>query len=198
MKYEIVVVDADAERWEPVRDAIELADGRLCSETFAGGVLFRQPGRWRAVGGPGHGDFSIGSDVWPGTSKLIEETGELQQILGKLIASHGDPAHWSGDLRAKLVEEIGDVRAALEFFIETNMLADEALAIGERENQKFVLFHKWHSEQGHSSARHEEVTRQATGQRRCQSKPFGSGPLPQCEQEEGHFGMHRFSNEVWG
>jgi hypothetical protein len=26
------------------------------------------------------GDFSIGNAVWPGTSKLLEEMGELQQV----------------------------------------------------------------------------------------------------------------------
>jgi len=38
----------------------------------------------------GSGDFSIGSAVWPGVSKVIEEMGELQQVLGKLIAVAGD------------------------------------------------------------------------------------------------------------
>ncbi len=41
------------------------------------------------------------------------------------------------------------------------------------------------------------LKRQTEKRRRCQSKPYGSGPLPQCEQEEGHFGLHRSSNEVW-
>jgi hypothetical protein len=37
--------------------------------------------------------FAIGSDAWPGTSKLLEEQGELVQVLGKLMATggHEDP-----------------------------------------------------------------------------------------------------------
>ncbi len=43
------------------------------------------------------GDFSIGSDIWPGISKLIEEAAEVGQVCGKLIGSGGghvlDPLH---------------------------------------------------------------------------------------------------------
>jgi hypothetical protein len=92
----------------------------------------------------GSGDFSIGSKVWPGTSKLVEEMGELQQVLGKLIASAGDTEHWSGDLRAKLVEEIGDVTAAIAFFKGENLTLDESDAVEERHWKKLVLFREWH------------------------------------------------------
>ena len=94
------------------------------------------------------GDFSIGSTVWPGTSKLIEETGELQQVLGKLIATAGDTTHWSGDLRKMMIEEIGDVYAALDFFVETNLSDDDQDTIARRMANKFGLFKQWHTEQG--------------------------------------------------
>ena len=97
----------------------------------------------------GSGDFSIGSSVWPGTSKLIEEMGELHQVLGKLIATAGDTEHWSGDLRQKLVEEIGDVRAAIRFFEEQNMTGTELVLIEKRSRvEKLALFRKWHRESG--------------------------------------------------
>lgn len=89
------------------------------------------------------GDFSIGSAVWPGTSKLIEEQGELLQVLGKLMATGGDPNHWSGDLRAKLVEEIADVAAALAFFQVHNLTVVEMRAVNDRVNQKLEIFGKW-------------------------------------------------------
>lgn len=95
----------------------------------------------------GNGDFSIGSKVWPGTSKLIEEMGELQQVLGKLIASHGDPAHWSDDLRTKLVDEISDARAAIWFFVDRNMTVRERALMDARCNEKIRLFEKWQEEQ---------------------------------------------------
>ena len=96
----------------------------------------------------GSGDFSIGSNVWPGTSKLIEEMGELHQVLGKLIATHGDTEHWSGDLRVKLIEEIGDVFAALRFFGFMNLPIGDSHLVESRASDKQKLFIKWHVESG--------------------------------------------------
>lgn len=92
----------------------------------------------------GSGDFSIGSTVWPGTSKLIEEQGELIQVLGKLMATGGDTKHWSGDLRKMLVEEIGDLSAALVFFQTENLTVDEVRQMGDRVGEKLALFREWH------------------------------------------------------
>ena len=94
------------------------------------------------------GPYSIGSALWPGTSKLIEELGELQQVLGKLIAVHGDAeSHWSGNLRLKLVDELADVVAAARFFTSENMTADEVKLIAERVEHKLATFRGWHAEQ---------------------------------------------------
>lgn len=90
--------------------------------------------------------YSIGSDIWPGVSKLIEEMGELHQVLGKLIATGGEAQHWDGsNLRERLVEEMGDVRAALSFVAAVNDLDPDA--IHRRHFTKSVLFNQWHSEQ---------------------------------------------------
>lgn len=90
------------------------------------------------------GDFSIGSAVWPGTSKLIEEMGELQQVLGKLIGSRGQAQHFDGsNLRERLVEEIADVEAALQFFQKVNLSDSERERIAARCRQKVALFEKW-------------------------------------------------------
>jgi hypothetical protein len=92
----------------------------------------------------GSGDFSIGSKLWPGTSKVIEEMGELQQVLGKLIAVAGDTKHWDGDLRKRLIEEIGDLSAALVFFQRENLTKNETLRVVQRCELKLDLFKKWH------------------------------------------------------
>ena len=91
----------------------------------------------------GSGDFSIGGTVWPGTSKLIEEQGELIQVLGKLMATAGDTTHWSGDLRKMLVEEIGDLSAAILFFQVHNLTPDEIREVAIRANKKLALFQEW-------------------------------------------------------
>lgn len=93
------------------------------------------------------GPYSIGSDRWAGTSKVIEECGELQQVLGKLIALGGETDHWDGtNLRDRIGDEMADVLAAIEFFIEEN-LTDEAY-IRARVTRKLDLFRQWQREQG--------------------------------------------------
>lgn len=94
----------------------------------------------------GSGDFSIGSRLWPGTSKLTEEMGELLQVLGKLIATAGSTEHWSGDLRKMLVDEAGDVAAALRFFAVENLTTTELLHMTKRSEEKLALFRKWHDD----------------------------------------------------
>ena len=89
------------------------------------------------------GDYSIGSDIWNGLSKVIEETGELNQVCGKVIGSGGDPAHWPGDMRAKFVEEIADVQAALKFFVIANLTEEEQELIVKRRKKKFARFCEW-------------------------------------------------------
>lgn len=89
------------------------------------------------------GAYSIGSNNWNGMSKLIEEMGELQQVLGKLIGSDGRVDHWSGDLNEKLVEECGDVLAALNFFVSKNLSEENQQRALEQAERKFDLFEEW-------------------------------------------------------
>lgn len=97
---------------------------------------------------PPPGDYAIGSDHWPGTSKLIEELGELQQVLGKLLGTGGSTKHWDGsDLRKRLVEEIGDVQGAIDFFAEENLTVSEGRAILQRQKDKRRVFDQWHNDQ---------------------------------------------------
>lgn len=92
----------------------------------------------------GSGDFSIGSSVWPGISKLIEECGEVTQVAGKLMGSKGDPAHWDGsDLKKRLESELGDLLAAVSF-VETHCRLD-LVAISDRRKEKRALFEQWHA-----------------------------------------------------
>lgn len=93
-----------------------------------------------------NGDYSIGSDVWPGASKVIEEMGEALQIFGKLIGAGGNTEYWGGlDLRAKLVEELGDVYATIGYFIDRNLTNWEVIEIFERAKMKQQRFDSWHT-----------------------------------------------------
>lgn len=87
--------------------------------------------------------YGIGSARWPGASRVVEESGELVQVLGKLIGAGGGTEHWDGtDLRPRLVEEIGDVRAALDFFVEANELPADA--VERRRARKRADYDRWH------------------------------------------------------
>jgi hypothetical protein len=90
------------------------------------------------------GDYSIGSDKWPGTSKLLEEMGELAQVLGKIIGNDGKIVHWDGtNLRVRLIQEMADVTAALEFFRASNLSPTEWGVLFDRYQTKLALFKEW-------------------------------------------------------
>lgn len=92
---------------------------------------------------PEPGAYAIGSDHWPGASRIIEECGELLQVLGKLQGAGGRAEHWDGsDLPQRLVEEIGDVQAALAFFVQMNNLPE--WLVRERRQEKFEQYVDWH------------------------------------------------------
>jgi NTP pyrophosphatase (non-canonical NTP hydrolase) len=90
--------------------------------------------------------FAFGDEEWPGLAKLVEECGEVVQVVGKLMMTHGNPGHWSGDLRSQLVEEIGDVKAAIEFVEAHCLTVEEREALTTRKYEKLVKFLNWHAD----------------------------------------------------
>lgn len=82
--------------------------------------------------------------MWFGIGKLIEEIGELGQIVGKLIPfPNGEHPDGKANLRERLVDEIADTRAALEYFAKANLSRDELVAIDSRAALKFAKFSEW-------------------------------------------------------
>lgn len=92
------------------------------------------------------GTFAFGSDKWPGLAKLNEECGEVNQVIGKLMQTDGDPSHWSGNLRNKLIDELADVAAAISFVVENNFTETEMRKIFARTSRKMAKFKSWHEE----------------------------------------------------
>ena len=93
---------------------------------------------------PQNGPFQLGSAIWPGLGKLMEEAGETLQVLGKLVATGGREAHWDGtNLRIRLREELADLDAALTFFIDNNFGPDEYRRLADRASAKVERFKKW-------------------------------------------------------
>jgi NTP pyrophosphatase (non-canonical NTP hydrolase) len=89
--------------------------------------------------------FAIGDRKWPGISKLVEECGEVIQVCGKLMGTHGDVVHWNVvDLKHALEDEIADVLAACDFVLEFCRFNTEYVTA--RRQRKLDLFRKWHGE----------------------------------------------------
>ena len=91
------------------------------------------------------GSFSLGHNAWPGLGKCIEESGELNQVFGKIIANKGATSYWGAlDLREKLVEELADDLAAKFVFIDLNMTPEECGLIELRMFEKMNQFQAWY------------------------------------------------------
>lgn len=90
--------------------------------------------------------FNYGSRKWAGLAKIVEETGELNQVIGKLMANNGEDIHFSGDnLREKLEEELSDALAAILFAIMHNSDLDIE-QVGKRTGKKIARFMDWHKQ----------------------------------------------------
>lgn len=92
--------------------------------------------------------FAFGDKEWPGVAKLNEESGELVQVIGKLMMTHGKREYWDNvDLRKCLVEEMADQAAAIGFVADHALTDGEIAEFAERCKAKRALFEQWHTEQ---------------------------------------------------
>lgn len=89
--------------------------------------------------------YMIGASLWPGLAKIQEEAGELLEIIGKIQGCGGRNIHWDGsDLRGKLMDELPDVMAAIEYAISANKLPRRGII--DRYTAKLRTFIHWHNE----------------------------------------------------
>ena len=92
------------------------------------------------------GNFVMGSRIWPGLAKLLEECGEVTQVCGKAIQMGGELEHYDGsNIEERFIEELGDLQAAIDFFVMKNNLSLNA--IKARAAGKMMNFLEWHIEQ---------------------------------------------------
>lgn len=82
------------------------------------------------------------AEFWKGAFKVVEECGELIQVIGKLgpfpNESHPDGA---GDLRLRAEKEVADLYASLDYFVAANGLSETF--IDQRREDKLEKFHHW-------------------------------------------------------
>lgn len=89
--------------------------------------------------------YSFGTDLHPGFAKIVEESGELLEVIGKILVIGGSTIHWTGDLRKALHSEMADVSAALDFYVAQpeNMSTDERQLFFKRKMTKLAKFENW-------------------------------------------------------
>lgn len=86
--------------------------------------------------------YKIGATCWPGIGKLVEESGEVQQVAGKLLGTGGQHLHWDGtNLVERLEDELADLQAAIDFVIAQNKL--NAGRVEARRIEKLATFRLW-------------------------------------------------------
>ena len=91
--------------------------------------------------------FFIGAKEWPGLTKVVEECGEVTQVIAKLMATDGDVLHYDGSmLDNRLMTELGDLLAAIQF-VTAHCPHLDAEFIQRRAAKKLDLFEKWHADQ---------------------------------------------------
>lgn len=87
--------------------------------------------------------FGIGSRIVPGTSKVIEEAGEVIQVLAKIQAIGYVGQYWDGtNLHDELENELGDLLATVEYLVAKNKL--DRKKIKKRKQLKLEKFARWH------------------------------------------------------
>jgi hypothetical protein len=92
--------------------------------------------------------FQFSDPRWPGLVKLAEEAGEIVQVIAKIIGTGGTLAFRDGQRvkRARLVEEMADLQAALQFVHDHALTGVEQAEFETRCMAKLTTFNRWRLE----------------------------------------------------
>ena len=88
------------------------------------------------------GPYSIGSDTWPGLSRLAADAAQVVRVACTIMGNCGDtePEAETDGLRESLQEELGDLRAAIDYVIGKNALDWDA--VNRRRDRKRSLYER--------------------------------------------------------
>jgi hypothetical protein len=88
------------------------------------------------------GPYSIGSDTWPGLSRLAADAAQVVRVACTIMGNCGDtqPEAETAGLRESLQEELGDLRAAIDYVIGKNALDWDA--VNRRRDRKRSLYER--------------------------------------------------------
>ncbi len=98
------------------------------------------------------GPDSAGSDAWPGLARLAADATQVARVVGKIIGSGDDTRYDTAILRECLQDELGDLRAAIDYVIGKNALDWDA--VNRRRDRTRSRYERWAA--GHRAAPHDQ------------------------------------------
>ena len=83
---------------------------------------------------------------WPGLAKVLEEMQELGIELSKIVMLDGGTKHWKGDVRPLMIDELADVLASVNWFVEHNLTNAEQCQMEIRQAVKMGKYDRWYQD----------------------------------------------------
>ena len=84
--------------------------------------------------------YGIGSDTWPGLSRLAADAAQVARAAAAIISTGNDTAQDPAVQRENLQEQLGDLRAAIDYVIGKNAL--DWAAVNRRRDRKRSLYER--------------------------------------------------------
>jgi hypothetical protein len=78
--------------------------------------------------------YGIGSDTWPGLSRLAADAAQVARVARTIIGTGNDTQEDAAVQRERLQEQLGDLRAAIDYVIGKNGL--DWTAVNRRRDRK--------------------------------------------------------------
>ena len=84
---------------------------------------------------------SASSDAWPGLARLAADATQVLRLVGTIIGSGDDTRYDTAVLRECLQDELGDLRAAIDYVISKNALDWDA--VNRRRDRTRSRYERW-------------------------------------------------------
>src|SRR5215472_6596243 len=84
--------------------------------------------------------YGIGSDTWPGLSRLAADAAQVVKVACTIIGTGNDTDQDTAVQRESLQQELGDLRAAIDYVIGKNAL--DWGAVNRRRDRKRSLYER--------------------------------------------------------
>jgi hypothetical protein len=84
--------------------------------------------------------YGIGSDTWPGLSRLAADAAQVVRMAAAIIGTGDDTDQDAAVQRESLQDELGDLRAAIDYVIGKNAL--DWGAVNRRRDRKRSLYER--------------------------------------------------------